>query len=167
MKAGLACLCLYGLVLAACDTGTEERSDVAATKVVQRAYVPVPPGTIPRGTAAQAAALAPPGPAVTPQLLGRGEERFLAFCSPCHGARGYGDGIVVSRGFPRPPSYHEEGLRALPPAEIVTVITRGKGLMYPYADRVLPEERWAIAHHIKKLQSAETPATAGEGRAAP
>ena len=108
-------LLLSALMLAACDSGTEDNRSVSATRAVMRPHVPVPPGTVPRGSAAQNAALAAPGPAVTPALVARGKERFLAFCSPCHGASGRGDGVVVSRGFPRPPSYHEERLKAAPP----------------------------------------------------
>jgi mono/diheme cytochrome c family protein len=143
-------------LLAACDSGTEQRDAIASTRAVQRAYVPVPPGVIPQGTAAQAAALAPPGPEVTPALIARGEDRFQAFCSPCHGSNGRGDGAVVSRGFPPPPSYHQERLQAFSPEQIVRVITQGVGRMYPYADRIPPEERWAIAHYVKMLQARET-----------
>ncbi|KLK90796.1 hypothetical protein AA309_23640 [Microvirga vignae] len=153
-------------VLAACDTGTEQRDAVASTRAVQRPYVPVPPGTIARGAAAQNAALSPPGPQVTPDLVARGEERFRAFCSPCHGPSGRGDGTVVSRGFPPPPSYHDGRVRALSPEQIVTVITQGKGRMYSYADRVLPEDRWAIAHYIKQLQ-AQIGAPMRQGAASP
>jgi hypothetical protein len=39
-------------------------------------------------------------------LLARGRERFEIFCSPCHGYDGRGDGMIVRRGFPAPPSYH-------------------------------------------------------------
>jgi len=145
-----------GLVLlSACDTGTEQRDAVASTRTVQRPYVPVPPGTIVRGAAAEKAALAPPGPEVTPELVARGEERFRTFCFPCHGLSGRGDGPVVARGFPPPPSYHEERLRSLPPNQIVSVITQGKGRMFPYADRVPPDDRWAIAHYVKQLQARE------------
>lgn len=153
------------LGLNACDAGTEERSAVTASRAVMRPSVAVPPGTMPRGAVAAAEALAAPGPAVTPAMITRGEERFLVFCSPCHGGRGQGDGIVVSRGFPPPPSYHEERLRAAPPAHIVGVITHGLGKMSAYADRIPPEDRWAIAHYVKKLQTGELPgADAGVAR---
>lgn len=155
------------VMLAACDTGTEERDAVASTRTVQRGYVPVPPGTVPRGASAQAAALAPPGPDRTPALLARGKERFRAFCTPCHGVSGRGDGPVVSRGFAPPPSYHEERLRTLTPEQIVQVITQGRGRMFPYADRVLPEDRWAIAHHVKELQARDFGAASGQGGASP
>jgi mono/diheme cytochrome c family protein len=143
--------------LAACDSGTEDRAEVSSTRVVMRPHAPVPPGAVPRGTSAYIAALAPPGPAVTPALLQRGEERFLIFCSPCHGARGDGNGVVASRGFPAPPSYHQERLRGASPEHIVGVITDGIGRMYPYAERIPPEDRWAIAHHVKALQAGAPP----------
>ena len=145
------------LLLGACDSGTEDRRDVSATRAVMRPHVPVPPGAVPRGAGAQGAALAAPGPEVTPALVARGRERFLAFCSPCHGASGRGDGIVTSRGFPRPPSYFDERLKAVPPEHIVGVITNGRGAMYPYAERVPPEDRWAIAHFVKALQAGAAP----------
>jgi mono/diheme cytochrome c family protein len=151
----LAFILTMPLLLASCDSGTEERDAVASTRTVQRYYVPVPPGVVARGTAAQAAALAAPGPEVTPALILRGEERFKAFCTPCHGQNGRGDGIVVSRGFPAPPTYHQERLRAYTPEQIVRVITQGVGRMYPYADRISPDDRWAIAHYVKSLQDRE------------
>lgn len=154
-------------LLAACDSGTEEMAHVSSTRVVQRPYVPAPPGTVPRGTAEQIAALAPPGPEPTPELVDRGHDRFMIFCSPCHGASGRGDGLVVSRGFPPPPTYHQERIRALSPAQIVTVITEGKGRMASYADRVPPEDRWAVAHFVKELQAREGAAASGQGPGLP
>ncbi|WP_457093612.1 c-type cytochrome [Microvirga sp. P5_D2] len=151
----LALVLAGSVMLAACDSGTEQRDAVASTRAVQRPYIPVPPGVVARGTAAQTAAIAAPGPEVTATLIARGEERFRAFCTPCHGPSGHGDGTVVSRGFPAPPSYHQERLRAFMPEQIVRVITQGTGRMYPYADRIPPEDRWAIAHYVKTLQARE------------
>src|SRR4051812_8026823 len=44
----------------------------------------------------------------TAALLERGKERFNIYCAVCHGEDGFGRGIVVRRGFPPPPSYHDE-----------------------------------------------------------
>jgi mono/diheme cytochrome c family protein len=155
MRRSLGALAL--VALAGCDSGTEQRADVSSTRVVMRPHDALPPGAVPRGAAGSMAALLPPGPPVTAALIDRGRERFLAFCSPCHGAKGHGDGAVVSRGFPAPHSYHQDRLREAPPEHIVTVITNGIGRMYPYADRVPPEDRWAIAHYVKALQAEERP----------
>ena len=153
MRLTLAALVL--LPLAACDSGPEEPSSVSSTRTVTHPAAPAPPGAVPRGAGAEAAELAPPGPQVTPALIERGRERFLIFCSPCHGERGDGGGAVAKRGFPAPPSYHQDRLRQMPPEHIVAVITNGMGRMYSYADRVPAKDRWAIAHYVKALQAAD------------
>jgi cytochrome c553 len=85
-------------------------------------------------------------------LVERGRERFNIFCSECHGYTGEGDGMVVQRGFPHPPSFHDPRLIAAPDEHFVDVITNGHGVMYSYADRVPPADRWAIAAYIRALQ---------------
>jgi mono/diheme cytochrome c family protein len=91
-------------------------------------------------------------PALTAELLTRGRQRFGIFCSPCHGADGDGDGIVVQRGMPRPTSYHDDRLRAAADQHFFDVITNGYGAMYSYASRVPPHDRWAIVAYIRALQ---------------
>jgi len=92
---------------------------------------------------------------LTAELLGRGRERFNAYCAPCHGADGYGHGIVVRRGFPAPPSYHDDRLRNAPIGHFFDVMTHGYGVMYPYSDRVSIGDRWAIAAYIRALQLSQ------------
>ncbi len=89
---------------------------------------------------------------VTREVLERGRERFEIYCSPCHGFTGEGNGIVVQRGFPPPPSYHIDRLRQAPVGHFYDVITQGYGVMYSYAERVSPQDRWAIAAYIRALQ---------------
>ena len=109
------------------------------------------PGTIARGELAWRATLTE-RPELTPALVARGRERFDAFCSPCHSYTGDGNGMIVQRGFPRPPSFHSERLRDAPTAHFIDVITNGYGVMYSYAERVPPADRWAIAAYIRALQ---------------
>jgi len=96
-------------------------------------------------------------PPMTLALVKRGHERFNIFCSECHGYTGEADGMVVQRGFPRPPNFHEARLVAAPDAYFVDVITHGHGVMYSYADRVPPADRWAIAAYIRALQRIGAP----------
>lgn len=114
---------------------------------------PAPAQTVAQDQPQRDAAFANP-PHVTPALLVRGRERFTIYCAPCHGAGGEGDGIIVQRGFPRPPSYMTARLIAAPPAHVVDVITHGYGIMYDFAERVEPADRWAIAAYVKALQRA-------------
>ena len=92
---------------------------------------------------------------VTLALLQRGQQRFDIYCSPCHSVRGDGDGFIVRRGFPSPPSYHIDRLRKAPDRHFFDVITHGYGIMYPYADRVNPSDRWAIVAYIRALQFSQ------------
>lgn len=89
---------------------------------------------------------------VTAEVMARGRERFDVFCSPCHGRTGEGNGMIVQRGFRRPPSYHEERLRNVPVGYIFDVMTNGFGAMQDYAAQVPVTDRWAIAAYIRALQ---------------
>lgn len=92
---------------------------------------------------------------LTKELLRRGKERYDIYCIVCHGASGAGDGMIVQRGFPPPPSFHSDRLREAPIGHFVDVITHGYGVMYPYASRVEPADRWAIAAYIRALQDSQ------------
>jgi mono/diheme cytochrome c family protein len=115
---------------------------------------PFPEGTVSRGDLARAQEAAHP-PAVDIALVHRGQERYQIFCTPCHGFAGFGDGIIVARGFPAPPSYHTARLRAAPAQHFFDVITNGYGVMYSYAARVPPRDRWAIVAYIRALQLSQ------------
>ncbi|HKZ11801.1 MAG TPA: cytochrome c [Rhodanobacteraceae bacterium] len=108
---------------------------------------------------AQAGAAASSGYAnplpITPQLLARGQQRFNIYCAPCHSRAGDGDGMIAERGFPHPPSYHTAALRNAPDSHFYKVITHGYGVMYPYADRISPHDRWAIVAYIRALQLSQ------------
>jgi mono/diheme cytochrome c family protein len=101
----------------------------------------------------------------TPQarkaLIERGQERFNIYCQPCHGLGGYGDGMIVKRGFAKPPSYHIERLRDAPDGHLYNVIYKGYGAMYSYAARVPTRDRWAIVAYIRTLQRSQN-AAAGD-----
>ena len=94
---------------------------------------------------------------ITMELLRRGRERFDIYCAPCHSRLGDGDGMVARRGFPHPPSYHIDRLRNAPDRHFYDVITHGYGVMYSYAGRVSPEDRWAIVAYIRALQLSQHP----------
>jgi mono/diheme cytochrome c family protein len=84
----------------------------------------------------------------------RGRERFGIYCTPCHAYDGSGNGVVPARGFPHPPDFRSARLKAAPASHFYDVMTNGYGVMYPYADRVPPRDRWAIAAYIRVLQQA-------------
>ena len=88
-------------------------------------------------------------------LLKRGQDRYMIYCVPCHSPAGDGDGLVVRRGFPPPPSYHQDRLRNAPDRHLYDVISKGYGVMVQYGDRVEPADRWAIVAFIRALQLSQ------------
>jgi mono/diheme cytochrome c family protein len=89
--------------------------------------------------------------------LDRGQQRYNIYCSVCHGATGYGDGMVARRGFnkPSPASYHQERLQNAPVGHFFDVMTNGWGAMPSYASQVSVEDRWKIAAYIRALQLSQ------------
>jgi mono/diheme cytochrome c family protein len=87
--------------------------------------------------------------------LARGQLEYGIVCANCHGADGYGNGMIVRRGFPAPPSLHEPRLRAAPVGHYFDVITHGYGVMYPYASIIDVNDRWSIIAYIRALQRSQ------------
>jgi len=92
---------------------------------------------------------------VTAEVVARGRERFDIFCSPCHDRTGGGNGMIVRRGYRRPPTFHQDRLRQVPPGHFVDVMTNGFGAMPDYRAQVPARDRWAIAAYIRALQLSE------------
>jgi len=88
-------------------------------------------------------------------LLARGQDRYQIYCAVCHGKSGEGNGEVVRRGYPAPPTYHSDRLRNAPIGHFYDVIANGYGVMSSYAARVEPADRWAISAYIRALQLSQ------------
>lgn len=152
------------IALASCDDMTHqpryESYEKSGLFSDHKALQAPPEGAIAQDDPALAQALAT-RPAMSMAQIERGRDRFQIYCTPCHDASGYGKGTVPARGFPEPPSFHIDRLRKAPSRYFVEVITHGHGVMYSYADRVEPADRWAIAAYIRALQlSQHAPAAA-------
>ncbi len=93
---------------------------------------------------------APPLTLRTAQHAARNATASIA--RPAMRKLGDGQGMIVQRGFPPPPSFHIDRLRQAPPQYFYDVITEGHGAMYSFADKVEPQDRWAIAAYIRALQ---------------
>jgi mono/diheme cytochrome c family protein len=90
----------------------------------------------------------------TKENLKLGKEKFLTFCSPCHG--NFGDGDSRLRGqFPNPPSLHSTRAREFSDGMIYHIITNGQNVMPSYASQITREERWAIVNYVRVLQRAK------------
>ncbi len=166
----LATIALLLLICAACSPNMRDQpryKSLAKSDFLEdgRASRPAVPGTVARdhlktdrrfyeGKVAAGLAGNVPFP-VDRQVLERGRERFGIFCTPCHGLVGDGNGMIVQRGFRRPPSFHIDRLREAPDGHYFDVITNGFGAMVSYASRIPPRDRWAITAYVRALQLSQ------------
>ena len=166
----LVALSLLLLTCAACRQDMHDQPKYTAYKPSdffsdQRSARPIIEGTIAQGqlyddellyTGRMAGQPATTFPfAIDAALMRRGRERYDIYCSPCHGLTGEGDGMVVQRGYRRPPSFHTDRLREAPPGHVFDVITNGFGAMPDYAAQVAVRDRWAIAAYMRALQLSQ------------
>jgi mono/diheme cytochrome c family protein len=102
------------------------------------------------------AARLPANLAVDRVLLQRGQHNYVIYCAPCHGALGDGNGITKQYGMGATPTFHDDRLREIADGDVYNTITQGKGNMLSYADKLQPEERWAVVAYVRALQRAQT-----------
>ncbi len=92
---------------------------------------------------------------VTRELVDRGQTRFDIYCAQCHGRLGDGNGMIPSRGYRRPPTYHSDRLRTVPTGHFFDVMTNGFGTMPSYRTMINTQDRWAIVAYIRALQLSQ------------
>ena len=153
----LPVLVAIGLAIVACDNMANQPKrlpfELPASKTAEPNWPALPPAGI---VARDDEPGVTPAPPLTLALVQRGRERFDIACAPCHGRAGDGHGMIVERGFPAPPAFDTDRLRAAPAQHFYDVITNGYGAMFRYADRVTPRDRWAIAAYIRALQASNS-----------
>jgi mono/diheme cytochrome c family protein len=141
--------------------GTEARPLVAGTVARNPKDVPGIPYTMawvpgPVGASDKPLSQTIPMP-ITPDLIERGQGRFNIYCAVCHGRLGDANGMIVQRGMIKPPSFHNDRLNdpvKTPDSHFYDVISNGYGAMFSYAERVRPDDRWAITAYIRTLQES-------------
>ncbi|MCR9244460.1 MAG: cytochrome c [bacterium] len=104
---------------------------------------------------------------ISEAVLARGQRQFDIYCAVCHGYSGqgghkvHGNGLVGRRWPVLIPNFHfepdkgevENRVAMMPDGEYFEVISNGKNTMPAYGARLSPEDRWAIVHYVRVLQS--------------
>lgn len=139
----------------------------------ERAMRQPPPGTVPRSRRGQSRlfvsghnALADAGTQVdagysdaiplelTREVVQGGEKSFEIYCATCHGVLGDGQSRVARKmGLRAPPSLLD--LPPYPNGYYYVVISEGYGLMPSYAEKLSPEQRWAVVAYVRALQASQ------------
>lgn len=87
----------------------------------------------------------------TEEHQAEGKELYGIYCAVCHGKKGDGQGILMTREkFLGVPSYAD---REITQGSIYHVLMYGKNSMGSHAGQVSEIERWQITQHVMKLRS--------------
>lgn len=89
------------------------------------------------------------------ELVESGSKLFSIYCTSCHGITGIGDGNIVKRGFPPPPSLFAERALSMKDGQMLHIMTYGQGNMPSLASQVSDNDRWKIILHIRSLQEKQ------------
>lgn len=91
---------------------------------------------------------------MTEATVAQGEKIYDKFCIECHGAKGQGDGTVVTKGnYPQPPAYDGSQLGTLPEGKMFQSLTYGRNIgMGSHASQLDHKERWLVIQYVKYLQ---------------
>ena len=131
------------------------------------------PGTIPRGFLPVHFAPTPEDAGRAGEILqnpvrlddakavSRGTIVFANFCAPCHGNTGTGNGLVVERGYPAPPSLFADNARNIKDGQMFHILTFGQKNMPAYASQLSREDRWNVIAYMRSLQKRTAPIPAG------
>ena len=99
---------------------------------------------------------------VSQYTLDVGRGKFQIYCAVCHGQAGDGNGIMKVRSaiegdaaIVTIASLQTPIIRAYPNGQIYDVIANGKNTMMGYADKLSPEERWAVVAYVRALQLSQ------------
>jgi mono/diheme cytochrome c family protein len=102
----------------------------------------------------------------TSKAVERGATVFANFCQPCHGPSGKGDGLVVAKGYPAPPSLYADNARNIKDGQMFHILAFGQKNMPSYAAQISRDDRWNVIAYIRSLQ-AQPPATTPAAAAVP
>ncbi len=89
---------------------------------------------------------------IAAENLAEGKRLYDLMCTHCHGAKGDGDGKVITvGGYPsEPPAYNTLKDRTL--GSIFHTITHGKNAMGSHASQLDKDQRWKVAMYVRTLQ---------------
>lgn len=83
-----------------------------------------------------------------------GKEQYGVYCTPCHGPRGDGKGVIARIGHFKAANLMAFDASIYPDGQLFETISQGKGLMSGYASVLPVRARWAIIAYVRSLQKA-------------
>ncbi|MBL7543799.1 MAG: cytochrome c [Bdellovibrionaceae bacterium] len=89
-------------------------------------------------------------------VLLTGQKYYQVHCALCHGSKGEGGvaakSLIAEQMALKPPQITNEKVSGWSDVHLYYVISRGQGLMGPYANHVPQKYRWQLVNYIRHLQ---------------
>jgi mono/diheme cytochrome c family protein len=98
--------------------------------------------------------LANPAP-VSLETLARGRAVYEAFCLPCHGPGGQGDGAVARRVPAFAMNIIGKATADLPDGALFHIVTFGRNHMPAHGGQIAADDRWRAVRYLRDLQRQE------------
>lgn len=118
----------------------------------------MPPGSVPRGgelripkEEREVAALRKNPVPATPASIQKGGELFVIYCTPCHGAKGKGDGPVSTKFVPPADLSNPDLQKGRTDGYWQSYLSVGGAIMPSYGEALTAEERWHVVNYIRTL----------------
>ena len=94
--------------------------------------------------------------------MAKGKYLYTAYCYPCHGEKGDGQGPVGAV-YGGVANYNGAAYKGMTDGHIYHVIVHGKGRMWPHGHQILPRDRWLIVQYVNQLRGLSAPQTDASG----
>jgi len=149
-------LILLFLFFCGCDYG--RMYDQESVRTYETAIPDMPKGTLPVQGETGALKRVEIGPLRNPlprkaDALEQGGEAFKYFCIQCHGPLADGHGTVGQSFAPLPTNLKKKSVQSQSDGELFTKISLGYRRHPPLASTVSEEDRWALVHFIRSLDT--------------
>jgi S-disulfanyl-L-cysteine oxidoreductase SoxD len=80
-----------------------------------------------------------------------GGRLFGIYCTPCHGYKGQGDGLVGKKLILQPYNLTADQTKQRSDGYIFGMMTFGGAVMPSYANDLSPSERWHVVNYVRKV----------------
>ena len=90
-----------------------------------------------------------------PLCIQRGKEGYANYCIMCHGPKGDGNGTVGQSFYPLPTGLGSFPVQRKSDGQLFFILTFGSGRHPALGFMLTEEDRWAIIHYIRSLNTNE------------
>ncbi len=87
--------------------------------------------------------------------LSDAQKLYVSTCSPCHGAKGKGDGAAASALNPKPADHTSVAVQNQTDGALFWMITQGRNAMPQYKAILTDAQKWELINYIRTLSKAK------------